>query len=66
MKNVIMLAGILAMVSCGTSEGECSHETSKNDTIVVIRDNSSDLDVNNVDTLLDTLNSTPVDSVVVE
>lgn len=66
MKNVVMLAGILAMVSCGVSEGECSHENSINDTIIVIKDNSSDLGVNDVDMLLDTLYSSPVDSVIVK
>ena len=67
MKNVIMLAGILAMVSCGTSEGECSHENSTTDSLIIINDGSSNLDeVEDVTLLLDSLDSTPSDSVIVE
>lgn len=67
MKNVIMLAGILAMVSCGTSEGECSH-----DNVIIFKDStkstSQTLDVSKIETvgeLLDTLESIPFDSTVV-
>ena len=67
MKNVIMLAGILAMVSCGTSEGECTH-----DNVIVLKDStestSQTLDVSEIETVgefLDALESIPFDSTVV-
>ena len=66
MRNLILMSAILAMVSCGSSEKECTnHET---DGAIIITDNTEEttevetLDVTEIETvgeLLDTLESIP-------
>jgi len=66
MRNLILMSAILAMVSCGSSEEECTnHET---EGAIVITDNTEEttevetLDVTEIETvreLLDTLESIP-------
>ena len=66
MRNLILMSAILAMVSCGSSEEECTnHET---DGTIVITDNTEETtegntldvtEIENVRELLDTLASIP-------
>jgi hypothetical protein len=62
MRNLILMSAILAMVSCGSSEEECTnHET--DGAIVITETTEGDtLDVTEIETvgeLLDTLESIP-------
>ena len=72
MKNIFMLFAIFAMVSCGTTEEECTHGETTTDTVVtetevVTVTESDSLDVSTIETvseLLDTLESIPSQPVV--
>ena len=74
MKNLLMLFAIFAMISCGTSEEECTnHETVVEETVVeetVVEETvveETTLDVSEIETvgeLLDTLESIPSEPVV--
>jgi hypothetical protein len=66
MRNLILMSAILAMVSCGSSEEECTNHETEGD--IVITDNTEEttegdtLDVTEIKTvgeLLDTLESIP-------
>jgi len=69
MKNIFMLFAIFAMVSCGTSEEECTnHETVVEETVVeetIVEETT--LDVSGIETvreLLDTLETLPSEPTV--
>ena len=68
MKNIFMLFAIFAMVSCGTTEQECTHGETTTDTVVTETVTKVDtLDVSEFETvgeLLDTLETIPVEPVV--
>ena len=68
MKNLFMLFAVIAMVSCGTSEGECENHEAPADTVVVEETvEETTLDVTEIETvgeLLDTLESIPSEPVV--
>jgi hypothetical protein len=68
MKNIFMLFAIFAMVSCGTTEQECTHGETTTDTVVTETVTEVDtLDVSEFETvgeLLDTLETIPVEPVV--
>lgn len=66
MRNLILMSAILAMVSCGSSEEECTNHEAEG--TIVITDNTEEttevetLDVTEIETvgeLLDTLESVP-------
>ena len=66
MRNLILMSAILAMVSCGSSEEECTNPETEG--AIVITDNTEEttevetLDVTEIETvreLLDTLESIP-------
>jgi uncharacterized protein YcfL len=64
MKNLFMLFAIFAMVSCGSSEEECSNHETTVETEVVTEETVEDtsLDVSEIETveeLLDTLETLP-------
>jgi len=63
MKNIFMLFAIFAMVSCGTTEKECTHGETTTDTVVTETVSDFDsLDVSTIETvgeLLDTLETIP-------
>lgn len=64
MKNLFMLLAIFAMVSCGSSEEECTnHETTVETEVVTeetVEDTSFDVsEIETVEELLDTLETLP-------
>ena len=64
MKNLFMLFAIFAMVSCGSSEEECTHHETTVETEVVTEETVEEtpLDVTEIETveeLLDTLETLP-------
>ena len=60
MKNLFMLFAIFAMVSCGSSEDECTHHDTTVETEVVTEETSLDVTkIETVEELLDTLETLP-------
>jgi uncharacterized protein YcfL len=68
MKNIFMLFAIFAMVSCGTSEEECTNHEAPADTVVVEETvEETTIDVTEIETvgeLLDTLETIPSEPIV--
>ena len=60
MKNLFMLFTIFAMVSCGSSEEECTNHETTIETEVVTEETSLDVaEIETVEELLDTLETLP-------
>lgn len=68
MRNLILMSSILAMVSCSSSEEECTSHETHTDGIITITENTEEttkgdtLDLTEIETveeLLDTLESSP-------